>query len=208
MANYPHIFAPGRIGHLKTKNRIKYAATETNFPFGDGFVSDREVAYMEAQARGGAGIVTTQGAYADKRGEGKGFKGMMAIYDDRFIPGLARIAEVIRRNGALSCLQILHCGREGGVDLDYCLMPSVVAQRLSYFKPPREITPSQIQESISDHVKAARRALQAGYDMIEISGIVGYLLSTFISRYTNKRQDAYGGDIRSRCRLMMEVIQA
>jgi 2,4-dienoyl-CoA reductase (NADPH2) len=206
--NYPHIFSPGRIGSLDTKNRIKYAATETNFPYGDGYVSDREVAYMEAQAQGGAAIVTTQGAYPDARGEGKGFKGMMAIYDDRFIPGLARIAEVIRRNGALSCLQILHCGREGGVDLDYCLMPSVVAQRLSYFKPPREITSAQIRESISDHVKAARRALQAGFDMIEISGIVGYLLSTFISRYTNKRQDEYGGDIQSRCRLMKEVVQA
>jgi 2,4-dienoyl-CoA reductase (NADPH2) len=208
MANYPRIFAPGRIGPLVTKNRIKYAATETNFPFGDGFVSDREVAYMEAQARGGAAIVTTQGAYADERGEGKGFKGMMAIYDDRFIPGLARIADVIRRNGALSCLQILHCGREGGVDLDYCLMPSVVPQKLSYFKPPRQISAAQIKESITDHVNGARRAVEAGFDMVEISGIVGYLLSTFISRYTNKRQDEYGGDIRNRCRLMTEVLQA
>jgi len=208
MGNYPHIFAPGRIGVLATKNRIKYAATETNFPFGDGFVSDREVAYMEAQAQGGAGIVTTQGAYVDERGEGKGFKGMMAIWDDRFMPGLARLADGIRQNGALSALQLLHCGREGGVELDYCLMPSVVPQKLSYFKPPREMSNAQIKESITDHVKAARRAVQAGFDMIEISGIVGYLLSTFISRYTNKRQDGYGGDIRERCRLMKEVLGA
>ncbi|HVN22806.1 MAG TPA: FAD-dependent oxidoreductase [Syntrophorhabdales bacterium] len=205
---YPHIFTPGRIGTLVTTNRIKYAATETNFPFGDGFVSDREVAYMEAQAQGGAGIVTTQGAYMDERGEGKGFKGMMAAYDDRFIPGLSRIAEVIKKNGALSCFQLLHCGREGGVDLDYCLMPSVVPQKLSYFKPPREISVSQIRQSVIDHVRAARRAVDAGFDMIEISGIVGYLLSTFISRYTNKRQDGYGGNIRSRCRLMVEVLGA
>ncbi len=208
MGNYPHIFAPGRIGPLVTKNRIKYAATETNFPFGDGFVSGKEVAYMEAQAQGGAGIVTTQGAYVDERGAGKGFKGMMAIWDDRFIPGLARLADGIRQNGALSALQLLHCGREGGVELDYCLMPSVVPQKLSYFKPPREISAAQIKESITDHVRAARRAVQAGFDMIEISGIVGYLLSTFISRYTNKRQDEYGGDIRSRCRLMAEVLGA
>ncbi|OPY83517.1 MAG: NADH oxidase [Syntrophorhabdus sp. PtaU1.Bin153] len=207
MTKYPHIFSPGRIGSLVTNNRVKYAATETNFPFADGFVSDKEVAYMEAQARGGAGIVTTQGAYPDPKGEGKGFRGMMAIYDDRFIPGLARIAEAIRRHGALSCLQILHCGREGGVDLDYCLMPSVVSQKLSYFKPPREITRHEIRTSIEEHVKAARRAKEAGYDMIEISGIVGYLISTFISRYTNKRSDEYGGDIQSRCRLMTEILQ-
>ena len=90
MNSYPHIFSPGRVGGLTTKNRIKYAATETNFNFGDGYVSDKEVAYMEAQARGGAGIVTTQGAYPDLKGEGKGFRGMMSIADDRFIPGLAQ----------------------------------------------------------------------------------------------------------------------
>ncbi len=65
---YPHIFSPGKIGSLVAKNRIKYAATETNFLFGDGFVSDKEVAYMKAQAFGGAGIVTTQGAYPDPKG--------------------------------------------------------------------------------------------------------------------------------------------
>ncbi len=207
MSKYPHIFSPGKIGSLITNNRIKYAATETNFPFADGFVNDKEVAYMEAQARGGAGIVTSQGAYPDPKGEGKGFKGMMAIYDDRFIPGLARIASVIKQNGALSCLQILHCGREGGVDLDYSIMASAVPQKLSYFKTPKEITHEQIQTSIKEHVEAARRAKDAGFDMIEISGIVGYLISTFISRYTNKRNDEYGGDIRSRCRLMMEILQ-
>jgi 2,4-dienoyl-CoA reductase (NADPH2) len=207
MEKYPHIFSPGRIGSLTAKNRVKYAATETNFPFGDGFVSDREVAYMEAQAKGGAGIVTTQGAYPDPKGEGKGFKGMMAIYDDAFVPGLARIAEVIRKHGALSCLQILHCGREGGVELDYSLMASAVPQKLSYFKKPREITVGEIKQSVKDHAKAARRAVDAGFDMIEISGIVGYLISTFVSRYTNKRQDEYGGDISNRCLLMREILE-
>jgi 2,4-dienoyl-CoA reductase (NADPH2) len=207
MEKYPHVFQRGFIGKLKTKNRIKYAATETNFPFGDGYVSDREVAYMEAQARGGAGIITTQGAYPDRKGEGKGFKGMMAIYDDRFIPGLARIADVIRKNNAISCLQILHCGREGGVELDYCLMPSIVPQKLSYFKPPREITKDEIKKTVQDHIDAAGRGKDAGFDMIELSGIVGYLISTFISRYTNKRSDEYNGDIRERCKLMVEIIQ-
>jgi 2,4-dienoyl-CoA reductase (NADPH2) len=204
---YPHVFQAGRIGKFETKNRIKYAATETNFPYGDGYVTDKEVAYMEAQARGGAGIVTTQGAYPDKKGEGKGFKGSMAIYNDRFIPGLARIADVIHKHNALSCLQILHCGREGGVELDYCLMPSVVPQKLSYFKPPREITKDEIKQALKDHFDAARRAKDAGFDMVELSGIVGYLISTFISRYTNKRTDEYGGDLRARCKLMVEIIQ-
>ncbi len=207
--SYPHIFSPGRIGSLTTKNRIKYAATESNFNTRDGFVTDREIAYLEAQARGGAAIVTTQGAYPDALGEGKGFRGTMSIAHDRFIPGLARLAETIKRGGALAALQILHCGREGGVDLDYCLMPTVVPQKLSYFKPPREITPAEIRQAVKDHAAAARRALAAGYDMIELSGIVGYLISTFISRYTNKRQDQYGGEtIQERCRLMIEILGA
>jgi 2,4-dienoyl-CoA reductase (NADPH2) len=207
--DYPHIFSPGRIGHLTPKNRIKYAATESNFNTQDGFVTDREIAYLEAQARGGAGIVTTQGAYPDILGAGKGFRGTMSIAHDQFIPGLSKLADAIKNNGALAALQILHCGREGGVDLVYCLMPSVVPQKLSYFKPPREMTLGDIKQAISDHVCAARRAVAAGYDMIELSGIVGYLISTFISRYTNKRQDEYGGQtLHDRCRLMIEIIGA
>jgi 2,4-dienoyl-CoA reductase (NADPH2) len=206
---YPHIFSPGRIGSLTTKNRIKYAATESNFNARDGFVTDREIAYMEAQALGGAAIVTTQGAYPDAAGVGKGFRGTMSISHDRYIPGLAKLAEAIKKNGALAALQILHCGREGGVDLDYCLMPSVVPQRLSYFKPPREMTLSEIKQSVREHAAAARRALDAGFDMIELSGIVGYLISTFISRYTNKRLDEYGGQtVGERCRLMREILGA
>jgi len=206
---YPNIFSPGQIGMLATKNRIKYAATETNFNTQDGFVTEKEIAYMEAQARGGAAIVTTQGAYPDRLGEGKGFRGTMSIAHDRYIPGLARIADAIKRNGALAALQILHCGREGGVDLDYCLMPTAVPQRLSYFKPPREITTVEITQAVKDHAAAARRAQEAGFDMIELSGIVGYLISTFISRYTNGRQDEYGGEtIEERCRLMVEILGA
>jgi 2,4-dienoyl-CoA reductase (NADPH2) len=73
----------------------------------------------------------------------------------------------------------------GGVDLDYCLMPSVVPQKLSYFKTPREMTKEEIERAIKDHIEAARRAVTAGFDMIELSGFVGYLISTFISSYTN-----------------------
>lgn len=204
---YPHVFSPGKIGALETKNRIKYASTETNFNDREGFVTDTEVAYMEAQARGGAGIVTTQGAFTDPKGEGKGYVGMMGIWKDEYIPGLKRIADVIRKHGALSCLQLMHCGRVGGVELDYCVGPSAVPQALPIFKPQREMTREQIEIAIQEHVDGARRAVEAGYDMVEISGIVGYLVSNFISKYTNKRTDEYGGDIEGRCRFMREIIE-
>ena len=203
---YPHIFSPGKLGKVETKNRIKYASTETNFNYSNGYVADKEVAYMEAQARGGAGIVTTQGAYTDAKGEGKGYVGMMAIWDDRFIPGLKRIADVIRKYDAVSVLQLMHCGRVGGVQLDYTVGPSVVEQRLPRFRPPREMSTEDVERCIEEHVQGARRCAEAGFDAVEISGIVGYLLSNFISPYTNKRTDEFGGDPRRRAEFARRIV--
>ena len=203
---YPHIFSPGKLGKLETKNRIKYASTETNFNYSDGYVADKEVAYMEAQARGGAGIVTTQGAYTDPKGEGKGYVGMMAIWDDKFIPGLKRIADVIRKYDAVSVLQLMHCGRVGGIHLDYTVGPSVVDQRLPRFRPPREMTKEQIEICIEQHVQGALRCAEAGFDAVEISGIVGYLLSNFISPYTNQRTDEFGGDVQRRAEFPRRIV--
>ena len=203
---YPHIFSPGKLGKLETKNRIKYASTETNFNYRDGYVADKEVAYMEAQARGGAGVVTTQGAYTDPRGEGKGYVGMMAIYDDKFIPGLKRIADVIRKYDARSVLQLMHCGRVGGIHLDYTVGPSAVEQRLPRFRPPREMSKEDIEICIEEHVQGARRCVEAGFDAVEISGIVGYLLSNFISSYTNQRTDEFGGNVKGRAELPRRIV--
>ena len=203
---YPHVFSPFRIGKLELKNRIKYASTETNFNYGDGWVSEKEIAYMEAEARGGAAIVTTQGAYTDPRTEGKGYVGMMAIWDDKFIPGLQKINEAIHRHGAKSILQLMHCGRVGGVELDYTVGPSVVKQRIPRFREPVEMTVEQIETCIQEHIDGAVRTQEAGYDGVEISGIVGYLISNFISAYTNKRSDEYGGDIAGRSTFMRKIV--
>jgi 2,4-dienoyl-CoA reductase (NADPH2) len=203
---YPHIFQPGSIGKMEVKNRIKYASTETNFNYGDGLVADKEVAYMEAQARGGAGIVTTQGAYTDPRGEGQGYVGMMGIWDDRFIPGLKRIADVIHKHGARGVLQLMHCGRVGGINLEYTVGPSFVKQKIPRFREPVEMTREQIEISVLEHVQGARRCVEAGFDGVEISGIVGYLISNFVSSYTNQRTDEYGGSVEGRCKFMTDII--
>ena len=204
---YPHIFSPIKVGKLEIKNRIKYASTETNFNYRDGYVSDKEVGYMEAQARGGAGIVTSQGAFTDPRGEGKGYVGMMAIWDDKFIPGLKKIADVIKKYDAVPCLQLMHCGRVGGIELPYTAGPSDVPQKLPIFRPPKAMTREEIQQCIQEHVDGAVRAVEAGFQIVEVSGIVGYLISNFISSYTNKRTDEYGGDIHGRCRFMREILE-
>jgi 2,4-dienoyl-CoA reductase (NADPH2) len=204
---YPHIFSPGKIGKVETKNRIKYASTETNFNYRDGFVSDKEVAYMEAQARGGAGIVTTQGAYTDPLGIGKGYVGMMGIWDDKYIPGLKKIADIIHKYDTLACLQLMHCGRVGGIELPFTHGPSDVPQKLPIFRPPKEMTREEIERCIQQHIDGARRIVEAGYDIVEVSGIVGYLISNFISSYTNTRTDEYGGDIKGRSKFMTDIVR-
>jgi 2,4-dienoyl-CoA reductase (NADPH2) len=204
---YPHIFSPGKVGKLEAKNRVKYASTETNFNTGDGFVTDAEIGYMEAQARGGPGIVTTQGVFVEEKGEGKGYVGMAGLWDDKFIPGMKKIADVIHKYDALACCQLMHCGRVGGIELDYCVGPSAVPQALPIFRPQRELSREQVQLIVQQHIDGARRIVEAGYDIVEISGIVGYLISNFVSKYTNKRTDEYGGDIEGRCRFMVEIVE-
>ncbi len=206
---YPYLFKPIKMGKLNIPNRIKYAATEDNLNTHDGYVTDADVEYMRARAKGVVGgICTIQGVYMDAKREGQGYVGQAAAYDDKFIPGLKRLADAIREEKAISNYQLMHCGRVGGVELDYCVGPSTIPQRLRVFKPVKEMAKKDIKQCIKEHADAARRGIQAGYDIMEISGIVGYLVSNFLSKYTNRRTDEYGGNIEGRCRFMVEIIKA
>jgi 2,4-dienoyl-CoA reductase (NADPH2) len=161
---------------------------------------------MEVISRCGAGIITNQGAYPDEKGEGRAYLCQLALYSDKFIPSLARVADLIHRNGAIACQQILHGGRYGGYELDYCLQPSASPQTLRHFRPPREMTKAEIKKAVEDHAQACRRAVQAGFDMVEVTSFMGYLLADFLSGFTNQRTDEYGGSLENRCRFMTEVI--
>lgn len=205
---FPHLFQPIQIRKVRISNRIKYAATEDNFNEHNGFVTDRDVAYMRERAKGlVGGLCTIQGVYMDPKGEGKGYVGQAAAWDDKFIPGLKRLADALHEEGAIANCQLMHTGRVGGVELPYCVGPSAVPQRLLVLKPVREMSKEDIKRCIKEHGEAARRAVEAGFDVIEVSGIVGYLISNFISSFTNRRTDEYGGDIEGRCRLMVEAIE-
>ncbi len=206
---YPHIFKPIKIRNLTIPNRIKYAATEDNFNARDGFVTDADVAYMRERAKGVVGgLCTIQGVYMDEGMEGKGYVGMAGAWDDKYIPGLKRLNDAIQEQGAYSVIQLMHCGRVGGVDVGYCVGPTKIQQRLRVLEPVREMSHADIKTCVQQHADAARRGVEAGYDVMEISGIVGYLLSNFLSSYTNRRTDEYGGDIEGRCTFMTETVGA
>lgn len=217
--SFPHIFGQGIIGRFTTANRVKYASCSvSNYNTYDGFVTERELHRDEVIARTGASILTNQGIYPDGSGEGKVYPRQLAGYDDRFVPGLRNINEIWRRTappGTLMLGQIIHGGRYGGHDTGRYFQPSAaVPRRVSFGKKLMkplvcvEMTKDDIAKCIEDHVNAAKRLIQAGFDGIELTCFVGYLLANFLSKYTNKRTDEYGGSVENRARFMVELIQA
>jgi 2,4-dienoyl-CoA reductase (NADPH2) len=205
---YPHLFKQIQIGNLIVPNRIKYAATEDNLNDHNGFVTDADVAYIKRRAEGVVGgLCFMQGVYMDEARKGQGYVGQAACWDDKYIPGLKRLADAIHEEKAVAGFQLMDCGRVGAVEVDSGHGPSTVPQRLRIFKPMYEMTNADVKEMIQQSVDAARRGVEAGFDIVEISGIVGYLISNFLSGYTNRRTDEYGGDIRGRCQAMVEIIQ-
>ncbi len=207
VAKFPRLFEPTRLGSLSVRNRVKYAACSvSNFNTPDGEVAPREIGRMEVVAATGAGIVTNQGAYPDARGEGKAYLRQLSLADDRFIPGLARVADLIHRAGAVALQQILHAGRYGGIGLSQCAQPSDVPQTLKHFRPPRVLSRDEIRACVRDHAAAAARAIRAGFDGVEVTAFMGYLLANFLSPFTNRRTDEYGGSLENRGRFLREVI--
>ncbi len=205
---YPHLFKQIQIGNLIVPNRIKYAATEENLNDLNGFVTDADVAYMKSRAEGVVGgLCFMQGVYMDEARKGQGYVGQAACWDDKYVPGLKRLADAIHGEKAIAGFQLMDCGRVGAVEVDSGHGPSTVPQRLRIFKPMYEMTNAEVKEMVQQSVDAAKRGVEAGFDIIEISGIVGYLISNFLSSYTNRRTDEYGGDIRGRSQAMVEIIQ-
>lgn len=204
-----HLFQPGRIGKFTTKNLVKYGACcVSNYNTRDGHITPRELARTRVIASTGCGIITNQGAYPDPLGEGKAYFRQVALFDDKFLPQFETIAQYIHDGGGVAIQQILHAGRYGGIDLGYCIQPSVVPQTLPHFRPPREVTKEQIKAIVDQHAEAAKRAIRAGFDGTEVTSFMGYLLANFNSRFTNQRTDEYGGSIENRGRFMRELIDA
>ncbi|MHC4549407.1 MAG: oxidoreductase [Planctomycetota bacterium] len=209
LGRYPALFRPRPIGRLTSPNSIKYAACSvSNFNHPDGAIAEREIGRMEVVARTGCGIITNQGAYPDPQGYGKAYVRQLSLAEDRLIPGFARIADLIHEAGALALQQILHAGRYGGIDRDQSLQPSSVPQTLAHFRPPKAMSIADIERCIEEHAQAARRAAEAGFDGVEVTSFMGYLLSNFLSPFTNTRQDRYGGDLEGRGRFMVELLHA
>jgi 2,4-dienoyl-CoA reductase (NADPH2) len=209
VGKHPHLFRPTRIGTLTARNAVKYAACSiSNFNTSDGRITRREMGRMEVITETGAGMITNQGAYPDGAAMGKAYLRQLSIADDSCIEGFARIADLIHGQEAIAIQQVLHGGRYGGIEADHALQASDVPQTLRHFRPPRKMSKEDIRSCVEDHVQASRRAIEAGFDGVEVTAFMGYLLANFLSSFTNERSDEYGGSVENRARFMVELVAA
>jgi 2,4-dienoyl-CoA reductase-like NADH-dependent reductase (Old Yellow Enzyme family)/thioredoxin reductase len=201
------LFEPGWIGSLELKNRMVMPPMGTNYALKDGSVTQRQIDYYEERAKGGVGLIILEISCVDSP-VGKAAARQIAIDDDRFIPGLSKLAETIRRHGAKTAIQIHHAGRQTSSRLTghQPVAPSPIPAPGG--EQPRELTTSEIAALVDRFAEAAERAKKAGFDGVEIHGAHGYLVSQFLSALSNRRQDAYGGSVENRARFLLEVIQA
>ncbi|MCX7983152.1 MAG: FAD-dependent oxidoreductase [Syntrophales bacterium] len=202
-----HVFSPITVKSLTLSNRVVMPPMGTNLGNADGTVSEENIAYMKRRAQGGPGLIITEitGVHPD----GVVSPHQLGAYDDRFIPGLAKLAQVAHEAGVKIAMQIHHCGRESvyllraGRAMAPSAIPSIV-----FRGTPREMTIDDIKEAIASFGQAARRAKEAGFDAVEIHCAHGYLLTQFLSALSNQRADEYGGKtLKERSRFVLEVIR-
>lgn len=206
------LLQPGQIGPLQLKNRVVMAPMTTRKADREGFVSDETIAYYEARARGGVGLIIVEMASPEKVGRHRFFE--LGIYDDRFLPGLKRLVNAIHAAGAKAAIQLGHGGGHTRQDIadEEPIAPSSVPHSVqeghTEIIVPREMTRDQIQETIMAFARAAQRAGEAGFDAVEIHGAHGYLISQYMNHVENIRDDEYGGTLENRARFACEVTRA
>ena len=177
----------------------------------DGTVSERLVRYYRDQAAGGAGCIVVEYAYVDDIGA-KSAHCHLGISSNEHIPGLAWLAENIREMGAAPAIQIEHCGRQKFLGTQPICAPSALPwpklwDQYGVQSVPHVLTIEEIQDIVHAFGDSALRAKKAGFELVEIHGAHGYLLTNFFSPHTNHRTDLYGGSLENRMRIYVEIVR-
>ena len=217
----PALFSAIQLRGITARNRIVISPM-CNYSADDGFASDWHLVTLGRYAQGGAGIVFAEASAV--QANGRITHGDLGIWKDEHIPGLKRVADFLRSQGAVPAIQLAHAGRKASMarpwygngpltqadtdrgDLAWptqapCALP--IAQG---WQMPKEMSIADIEQVQHDFVAAAGRALRAGYDFIEIHAAHGYLMHSFLSPISNTRKDRYGGDFDGRIRLLIETV--
>jgi 2,4-dienoyl-CoA reductase-like NADH-dependent reductase (Old Yellow Enzyme family)/thioredoxin reductase len=201
-----YLFSPGNIGTLTLKNRIILPAMGSGMPEKDGYVSKQLIDFHLARVKGGCGlnIIENSAIREDTKAPH-----VVGIYDDRFLPGLTELTGKIHEAGGKACIQIWHAGRQTRSSLSGhpVIGPSPIPCPVNR-ETPKEVTVAEIKDLVNAFADAADRAKRAGFDAVEIHGAHGYIVTQFMSPFSNKRSDEYGGTLSNRIRFPIEVITA
>lgn len=202
-----------RIGTLELKNRICFPPITTGFGAEDGCFGQIETDFAKERAKGGASLIFTDAVAVDRRHQ-LTFAPPLPYFDaDEQIAKYARFVDVMHHNGSKCCIQLYHAGRQtsivkrGGKSP---IAPSAVSSLMLGkipFPDSVEMSETDIEQAIQAFVLAACRAKNAGFDAVDIDGGAGYLIQQFMSPYTNKRRDAWGGSFDKRMRFPIEIVQ-
>lgn len=204
---FPNLFTPATIGNLRVKNRIVKSPQTTGLSNLDGSVTQRLVRHYTDLAKGGTGLVIVEYAYVDEIAS-KSCHCQLGITSHEHIAGLGWLADSIKNNGARAGIQIEHCGRQrflGPPMKSASRQPwPMLYEQFGYV--PEELTIEEIQKLVTDFGDAARRAKDAGFDLVEIHGAHGYLITNFLSPHSNHRADWYGGSRENRFRFLSQIV--
>lgn len=200
----PTLFEPGAIGAMSLKNRLIRSATATGMCAGDGTPTPQVVAFYRRLAEGGVGLIITGHCYVALNG--KANPGMMGLWSDTIIPSLRKLTDAVHEANGTVVAQLNHAGRQTRPDItgQPLVAPSPIPVKGTEHVP-RELSETEILDIIEAYGQAARRAREAGFDGVQLHCAHGYLMSQFLSPYTNKRTDAWGGTPEKRRRFPLEV---
>ena len=183
------------------KNRFMLAPLTNLQSHPDGVLSDDEFNWLKMRAEGGFGLTMT--CAASVQDGGQGFPGQLGAHDDRHLPGLTRLAAALRANGTHAVLQLHHAGMRSPVAL---IGKPPICPSDNPETGARAMTLAEVHETRDHFIAAARRCEQAGFDGVELHGAHGYLICQFLSPEINRREDAYGGSLENRSRLLFELV--
>ncbi|MFW6142237.1 MAG: NADH:flavin oxidoreductase [Candidatus Saliniplasma sp.] len=198
----PGLFTPLKIGSVELRNRVVLPPMATEKSTKDGFPTEELYEHYENQSKG-PGLVIVEHSYVSRKG--KLSSNQLGIYSDEHVKKLSKLSDVIKSKGAVSAIQINHAG---GACKRKVTGKKVVAPSDAYFEDVEPLTVREMESIKDDFVQAAKRAVEAGFDAVEVHGAHGFLLGQFLSPLTNQRDDEYGGEkLDDRMRFPLEVVE-